>query len=357
MSAVDPGFSSLSFIAADPTVGGTRFIDEIQETMNALTRAEAAVYPVDARGVAGAWDPGRHTDLNASYLMEDSIAEATGGHAYYGTNDLKTALTEATEKGSNYYTLSYSPTNQDYDGRLRHIRVEVPKHEYHLAYRRSYYGNDPNAPRPKLNLEEAQLLDLPGVIQPETSLYVNMQHGAPTAHQLIFAAHVHTTGSPTRATPEQMATLSQQPAYFKAHKKDKPGKSLKPISLQTYAIDYKVLARQLGRGETGAAGQSPALELAVAAFDDDGAMLNAVVQKADTSPVQEQRVNHQVFYVVEERIDVPVTAAWLRFGMRDTSTDHIGAMEVPLPLAPEPQHQAGMPAHGGPSPHAEEKQD
>jgi VWFA-related protein len=327
MPEADPGFSSLSFVGADRAMGGGRFVDQVEAATNSLTRAQAAVYPVDARGVTGAWEPGQHTELNASYLMEDSIAE----------------------NGANYYTVTYSPTNQKYDGKLRHINVEIAKHGYHLAYRRSYYGNDPSAAAPKFSHLESELLDVPGVIQPEDSLYVHMQHGAPIAHQLIFAAHVHTTGEPTRATPAQMATLSQQPAYFKEGNKDGPAKPLRPIPLQTYAIDYKVLARQLGRPD---GGPSPALDLAVAAFDDDGKMLNAVVQKAETTPAHEGSANHQTFFTVEERIDVPVTAAWLRFAVRDTSTDHIGAMEVALPLAPE----APRPASSRHLPSADVKQ-
>jgi VWFA-related protein len=81
------------------------------------------------------------TDLNASYLTERGIADATGGRAFYGTNDVAGALTEATEVGGHYYTFSYSPSNLNYNGHLRHIRVELAKRGYHLAYRRSYYGN------------------------------------------------------------------------------------------------------------------------------------------------------------------------------------------------------------------------
>lgn len=342
LPGASPGISPMSFLGADPFTGGSRLIDDVQAATAALTRAQAAVYPVDARGVTGAWDPGQHTALNASYLMEDSIAEATGGKAFYSTNDLKTALADATETGANYYTLSYSPTNREYDGKLRHIEVETSKHGYHLAYRRSYYADDPEAPVPRFGRMESELLSQSGVIQPEDSLYVNMQHGVPTAHQLIFAAQVHTSGAPVKATSDQIASLAQQPAFFDAAKKNGVPKPLAKISLQPYTVDYRVLARQL-RAE-GAGGQPPTLELAVAAFDEDGAMLNAVVQKADTKPTEERDPNHQTFFVVQERIDVPTTAVWLRFGLRDNSSGRIGAMEIRLPLAPEPPRQAALPA-------------
>ena len=134
-----------------------------------------------------------------------------------------------------------------------------------------------------------------------------------------------------------MSSLAQQPAYLKERNPGVVTKPSRPVPLQTYAIEYKVLARQLGRVAAG--GPPPAIDLAVAAFDDDGKMLNAIVQKAETKPTQDD-ANHQVFFVVEEQINVPIGAAWLRFAVRDTSTDHVGAMEVPLPLASEAPHRA-----------------
>ena len=36
-------------------------------------------------------------------------AEATGGEAYYNSNDLVSLIAKAVDKGANYYTLSYVP--------------------------------------------------------------------------------------------------------------------------------------------------------------------------------------------------------------------------------------------------------
>jgi hypothetical protein len=74
--------------------------------------------------------------------------------------------------------------------------------------------------------------------------------------------------------------------------------------------------------------------------DGDGKMLNGIVQKADIMPTagitpMVQHGQQQDFYVVEERINIPIKAAWLRFAVRDTATDRIGAMEISLPLLPE----------------------
>ena len=52
----------------------------------------------------------------------DEIAEQTGGRAFYNTNGLAQAIATSTNEGSNYYSLSYNPTNTRFDGRVRRIR-------------------------------------------------------------------------------------------------------------------------------------------------------------------------------------------------------------------------------------------
>ena len=300
--------------------------DDIRAAIDTLARAQTAVYPVDARGVTGAAHPSARPALYASYMVEDTIAEETGGHAFYSNNDLAGALAEAADSGANYYTLSYSPSNQKDDGKLRRIRVETSRHGCHLTYRHSYYLRTPDAQFVTASRKERELLGLPGVIQPGDSLYANMQHGAPIAHDLIFSAHLQSISGPSRPTAVQVSDLAEQPAYFKGSDK-KPDKSLSTISLQTYAVDFRITAAQLTRAPS-------ELELALAAFDEDGLMLNAVVQKADADPPQEQKQPPQVF-TIREQIDVPAKAAWLRFAVRDNSTGRIGATEIPLPPSPE----------------------
>ena len=228
------------------------------------------------QGAAGSLLSGGGNSLIAgSYKVEDEIAQATGGQAFYSNNDVAEELTDATETGASYYSLSYAPTNQQYDGKLRKIKVELDKKGYKLAYRQAYFGSDTDAP-PPLSLNQAHKLK-PSTAPPAPrklgdTLYANMEHGAPIAHQLIFGAHLRTVGAPAMGTPEQMAELATQPAYFKVRHNNKPAKPLTPVKLQRYAIDYTVMAHQLQ-----VEGEPLNLELAVAAYDADGKMLNALV--------------------------------------------------------------------------------
>jgi VWFA-related protein len=341
-------FQSAVMPSSDPSVEGVSASEEIKETTDTLARGQVAVYPVDVRGSVvthvGA-QPGSmgmvttsdSTDLNASYLTERGIADATGGRAFYGTNDLAAALTEATEVGGHYYTLTYSPSNPNYNGQLRHIQVELARRGYHLAYRRSYYG-DPESIQPepaKQNHLTSELEPAPPA-KPSGSLYPNLQHGAPLAHQLLFRAHIHAIAPPAKATPQQMAHFLEQSAFRDGHA-NRASKALRPIQLQTYEIDYTVAARY------------PALELAAAAFDADGKMVNGVIQQAEEDREEALGGDREDgLFHLRQQLDVPTTAVSVRLAVRDVATDNVGALEVNLPLAREDKTAAALHA-GDPS--------
>ncbi len=355
---ISASFPSSIMPSADPSVEAANMSDEIKEATDTLARGQIAVYPVDVRGVAvtgaTAANSGRAGDfaagnsaeyaVNARHMTEDEIANATGGRAFYGTNDVAEALTEATETGAHYYTLSYSPSNQTYNGRMRHIHVDLANRGYHLAYRRSYFGNPSSAESdPKPELRSASEQEKVRAQRPADSLSPNMQHGAPLAHQLLFRAHIHALAPPAKATPEQMASLADQPAYFNERRQKRRGKPPRPIELQTFEIDYTVAARY------------PSLELAAAAFDADGKMLNGIVQMAEETEEDDgERIlasaRHGAIYRLQQQFDVPITAVSVRLAVRDVATDNVGALEINLPLAPEGKttdaqaHSAAPPA-------------
>lgn len=328
-------FQSAIMPSSDPTQEGFSASEEIKETTDTLARGQIAVYPVDVRGTAvthmsaqpgsmGMMTTSDSTDLNASYLAERGIADATGGRAFYGTSDIAGALIEATEVGGHYYTLTYSPSNQNYNGQPRHIQVELAKHGYHLAYRRSYYGNpEPVQPEPAKQDHLTSEQEPRPPVQSSGSLYPHLQHGAPLAHQLLFRAHIHALARPAKANPQQMAQLAEQPAFRDGHA-NRRSKPLRPIQLQTYEIDYTVAARY------------PALELAAAAFDADGKMVNGVIQKAEENREEALSGDREdgIFHL-RQQLDVPTTAVSVRLAVRDVATDNVGALEINLPLAAE----------------------
>ena len=55
----------------------------------------------------------------------EQMASDTGGHAFYNTNGLASAVAKAIDAGSNYYTLTYTPTDHNWNGSYRNIHVEL----------------------------------------------------------------------------------------------------------------------------------------------------------------------------------------------------------------------------------------
>jgi hypothetical protein len=277
--------------------------------------------------------------LMQSYSVQDQLAKITGGRAFHSNNGLKDLLEAVVEDGANYYTLTYSPSNHNFNGAARTIRVELGDRSYQLSYRRSYYGTDLDALKTREEAHGAGGAE-PGVTRKlGDSLFANMRHGAPMAHQLYFRAQIHAVGAAALATPEQMANLQQQTGNLREHGKNRAAKKLPPVQLQSYVVDYNVMAPKA----VGAAGSAPplALEIAAAAYDPDGLMLNGVVDQTNTANAASSAGGGKAgMYRAQQQIDVPVSATSIRVAVRDISTDRIGAMEVALPLAAEGPAQA-----------------
>lgn len=151
---------------------------EINHVSDLLANAQVAVYPIDAGAVGNrdSYSSLSNTDSNGNYLGNsargavrnglpgsqqaseisnasetainshstmNSVAEQTGGKAFYNTNDLNRAIRDSMEDGSTYYTLGYYPENKEWDGRFRSIFVKVNRPGVKLHYRQGFYAVEP----------------------------------------------------------------------------------------------------------------------------------------------------------------------------------------------------------------------
>jgi VWFA-related protein len=357
----------------------------IRAEVNALAQAQVAVFPVDVRGVvvnpegaltgarpnggasnmsdpgAGNSDPsglsnptnnpvlagmkteGHGGSLNRSYSTADAVASMTGGRAFYSDNDVAAALTEATEEGGNYYTVTYAPPGNADDGKCHNIVVKVDQPGYQLSYRRNYCHSPlVSAPPDEIADQTGNSMPLVFPLQAGDVLQGNMRPGAPMLHDLIFSARLRTEGLPALATPQQMAQLVSQADYYRTHRKGKSDKPIKPVQIQQYSIDYRVLDPQFKARAARGANQA-ALEFAIAAFDADGHVLNGSVNDATPDSSAQSGENKSGLYRVHQELMVPKGAVSIRVGVRDRSSDRMGTLEVPLPLKPEPVAQVTAP--------------
>ena len=315
--------------------------EEVREASDALNAGQVSVYPID---VGGLKPPAPYGGID---LVADQMAHDTGGKAYYNNNRLDEMLTDAISNGASYYELSYSPSDFMLNGKLHRLKVLVPEDsKYELEYRQYYFADDPNKPMTKAEKNyAAAIADHPVAHQPGDTLWAYMQHGAPEAHQILFRVEFHAT-APAMATPNQMADLVWQPAYFVVRRSKKPAKVPPPIPLQRYTIDYRVI------DATAQEHQGQVLEFAAGAFGEDGRLENGLCQNAVRPESGSGGAKPSDFFRAQQTLDVPVTAKWLRVAVRDIHTDRIGTLEIPLPLtgqlpgATPAQTQAVTPSPG-----------
>ena len=124
----------------------------ISATAKMLANADLAVYPVDARGL---WAPtGGRGYILPNFDSMIAIAEETGGHAYYNTNDIAGSIRRAIDDSVSSYVLAYYPTHNNWDYSFRSIAVKLARKGLQLRYRTGYYAipdsNDGNGMRDQL---------------------------------------------------------------------------------------------------------------------------------------------------------------------------------------------------------------
>jgi VWFA-related protein len=339
-----PGRKNLLWVAGtfplsmSPEEGNSPLADNVKAEINSLAGAEISVFPVDVTGV----DPNPAVStLNASQASEELIASITGGRAVYSDNGVADVLSTVTEEGGNYYTLTYSPPNHGEDDACHNISVKLDKEKYQLSYRRSYCRGTVVSTAADENASHfgAPTLEIP--IVAGDVLQANIKPGAPMLHDLVFSAHIH-TGGVSLATPAQMAQLQDQAAFFQAQQRNQSVRPTPPVKVQTYSIDYRVLDPEF-KAQAARSGQQPTLEFAVAAFDDDGKMLNGTVNDGLPEAPTQSSENKARLFRLHQSLLVPANAKSLRVGVRDRLNDRMGTLEVDLPLPPESVSKAAMP--------------
>ncbi|MFN7994020.1 MAG: VWA domain-containing protein [Bryobacteraceae bacterium] len=120
---------------------------EVERAARALSKAELAIYPVDARGlifgqeyVGSLKQPEVRNPDTTEFATMQMLAERTGGRAFYNNNDLAGALRRATDDTRVTYLLGYYPAHKDWKGKFRKIEVKVNRPEVDLLYKRGYFA-------------------------------------------------------------------------------------------------------------------------------------------------------------------------------------------------------------------------
>jgi VWFA-related protein len=288
----------------------------IQETAALLTASQIAVYPIDIRGTVSTGTGidvtegsvygsiSRLSDTRDRMAQRQTtmewddheamtdIARETGGKAFYGSNDIKAALSASMDQGQSYYTLAYTPENHKWDGKYRKLEVKSTQGGAKLTYRRGYYAvADPGAVKGKAVDDQIALL-FATAMHPE----------APTSTMVLLKVQV--------LPPDA------------AHK--------------TVRIDYAINPQDVTFVDAPGNRKQLVLDLMAVAWQKDGKSGGESSDKLDTAVSLSVYQNAMQTYVpAHEELELKPGTYTLRLGVVDRNTRRIGTLDVPLTIPAE----------------------
>ena len=274
---------------------------DVDRAARMLNDANIAVYPVDARGLAGAAnasglgiaeesssnscpprtrcriiappDPVKAPDSGLDTM--NTLAALTGGLAFYHDNGIEASIRRAVEDAEVSYMLGFYPPDDAFDDRFHKLTVKVDRKDVEVRFRSGYLASksaSPSAPpRPALT----QLLD-----------------------DSLDATAI---GIRASAVPD-----ASQPDHYLVH--------------ATIDLHDLELARENGRA-TGA--------LDVSLFPDDAKSVRTITRKIDLSEAQ-LAAALEAGVVVENSVSVGPKTQEIRVVAQDHSTGAAGSVRVPV---------------------------
>jgi VWFA-related protein len=336
--------------------------DNPGDLMEALTLSRVAVYPIDIRGLQtlpqfqastnGRPSPGAGARFERAQAFQhmdlDSLAEQTGGEAYYNTNGFRQVIGAIVSNGSNYYTLSYPTTNQTWSGQFRHIKVAVDRPDLLVQYRHGYYAynrakqeqrllaamekrkasaeNSPFGDDQSADAEAPPADSAPNntgalITHPKGGFEATMQLGAIPPTEVIFTASLAESDK-----VEKLDKNAPLPAdnFLEASYEDKP--------FRTYTVKIHADARALRLNREADGQRHGTVEFVTVVYDQIGNRVNSLITTAALNLSEASyRQLLKVGLPAEQQIAIPVKGNYfLRVGVHDVPSDHIGAVEIPV---------------------------
>jgi VWFA-related protein len=303
------------------------YTEQLQQVYGRLTAARVALYPIDPRGLynnpAGeATRGGRPVNnpigfsnsVNEDIKTLEDFAKATGGKAHYSNNGMEDFLSDDISAGSDYYALSYVPPLSKYDGKYHTIEVKVDKPGVQLEYRRGYTSLDVNGPL----LEQDKGLGAPA--PPKNAFEAAMSYGAPAMTDLAFTVKAVPSTAPRK--PDDQPVIGSLNPELKG----------KPLVRYSFAFDLPRDKITLEAQPDGS--RKASFELAVAAYDVQGRVLNSLDEKRSLTLTADAVTGFlQKQFVVPVEIDLPAGSLSVRAGVEDLPSQQMGVVEIPLSVA------------------------
>jgi VWFA-related protein len=269
---------------------------DYEHAWKVLNDANFAIYGVDMRGLVNpaafsadiprfneGWVPARSNLQTDTLSTLKLFAAATGGEAFYNTNDVTLSLQRATRDSGSYYLLGYYRDTNDATPGWRDLKVAVRAKGVHVRARGGYFVMHPTAGRPVDDVQTA------------------------------FLAPVESTGIPLALRWTQTAG---EVAPDDDHKRVATFElALLPIASTARANNANHIS----------------LHFAGIASDSDGNITARFSQSVETdlSPPEIQTVGERGF-VYRGQFELSAGEYTARIAVRDNATGRIGSIIVPL---------------------------
>jgi VWFA-related protein len=304
----------------------TSFFDQIGRTTHVLTLNQIALTLVN-------------TSIEWGVLPENSAMRtalrAQGGDFVANTNGLKEVIEHVADGAWNYYTLSYSPSNRDFDGAFRKLEVQLEERGLHLQYRRGYYAINDDAKLARYVKERQTVPIVPpaGAAGADGELIKTaMQMGSQPPRDVRFLAHVEPMEVSSGKAP-----LAKDNFLAEKYRKG---------DMREYQISYTVEAKSLQLTSGTGGSYRGRVDFICMVYDDEGNTVNSTVLR--TSVNADERSYPAL---VKDGVEVTQTIAvpakgnfFLRLGVHDVLADKAGALEVSVGEIKPGLLTAGSPA-------------
>jgi VWFA-related protein len=286
------------------------FREDLQYADAMLWRSHTVLYPVDSRAMdieAKNAPTSRIVRMQmAEHQTMQAVAEYTGGKPFLNTNDLAGAALQAVDSGANYYTITYTPTNQNNDTRLRIISIKADKPDLTLTYISGYYAVPPNTTLSGRPVEKKA-----------SPLETAMMRGALQPTEILFHVGVTSAASTDATLP--------------------PGNNPDPKTMKPpyrhLTLNYNIDLKGIQFESSPDGSYHGQFEYAVAVYNNgDGKTVNSSVMAAKPNvPLGVYQSMLDSGANVRQEIAVPAKGDYiLRIGVHDLTTDHVGALEIPV---------------------------
>jgi VWFA-related protein len=151
---------SVIYFSSGMSQQGTDNQVQLRRTVDRANRANVSIYAADMRGLqamvpggdatqgsrrgtstfSGASTRNQFSSLAATQDTLTTMAEDTGGRAFFDSNSFGAVFDRVVNDTSAYYVLGYSSSNPARDGRFRRIKVRLKRTDLKLEYRSGYYA-------------------------------------------------------------------------------------------------------------------------------------------------------------------------------------------------------------------------